>query len=117
VLHCNLGVPLEISDDVAIGHRAVVHNKYIGPRTLIATGAIVLDDAEIGADCLIAAGALVPPRAVIPDGSVVMGVPGTVVRAIRDTEREYIQHVTQGYIELAQLHATGAFLAYQPEEE
>jgi carbonic anhydrase/acetyltransferase-like protein (isoleucine patch superfamily) len=112
VLHCNHNVPLEIADDVAIGHLACVHCKCVGPNTLIATRATVLDDCEIGQDCLIGAGAVVPPATVIPDGSVVLGMPGKVVRPLRDKDREYIRRVLTYYQELARRHADGEFKSY-----
>ena len=114
ILHCKHQVALEIADDVAIGHMAVVHCTRVGPRTLIATRATVLDDCEIGADCIIAAGALLPPGTIVPDGSVVMGLPGTVVRGIRDEERAYVRRVVEGYVELARRHAAGEFRPYEP---
>ena len=109
VLHCRKGVPLELGDEVVVGHRAVVHCKSVGSRTLIGIGAIVLDDSEVGEDCLIAAGALVAPGTVVPPGSVVMGTPGRVVRPIRDEERAYIRRVVDGYVELAHRHSRGEF--------
>ena len=109
LLHCNYAVPLEIADDVAVAHHAVVHGRQVGRRTLIGTAAVVLDDSVIGEDCLIAAGALVTPGSVVPDGSVVMGVPGRVVRPIRDDEREYIRYVVAGCLELARRHVAGEF--------
>ncbi len=116
VIHTNRGVPLEIADDVGIGHRAVVHGRRVGPRTLIGIGAIVLDDVEIGSDCVIAAGAVVPPRTVIPDGSLVMGLPAKVVRATTDRERAYIVDVVASYIELGRQHAAGRFEPLAREE-
>lgn len=109
VLHCKKGVALEIASDVVIGHLAVVHCKCVGSRSLIGIRATVLDDSEIGEDCLIAAGALVTPGTIVPDGSVVMGTPGKVVRAIRDEERAYIQRVLGDYVALARRHAEGEF--------
>lgn len=109
LLHCNNLVTLEIADDVAVGHQAVVHCKRVGARTLVGTRATVLDDCEIGEDCLIAAGALVPPRTIVPDGSVVMGVPGKVIRPIRSAEREYVRYVVERYQDLAREHAAGKF--------
>ena len=97
------------ADEVVIGHRAVVHSKRVGRRSLIGIGAAVLDDSEIGEGCLIAAGAVVPPGTIIPPRSVVMGMPGKVVRAIRDEERAYIDRVVIGYVELARRHAAGEF--------
>src|SRR5687768_4059159 len=112
ILHCKLNVALEIADEVAIGHHAVVHCTRVGSRTLIGTRATVLDDCEVGEDCLIAAGALLPPGMIVPDGSVVMGIPGKIVRPIRDQERAYIRRVIDGYVVLAQRHVAGEFKPY-----
>jgi carbonic anhydrase/acetyltransferase-like protein (isoleucine patch superfamily) len=112
LLHCKHDVALEIADDVAIAHYAVVHCTRVGSRTLIGTRATVLDDCEIGEDCLIAAGSLLTPRTIVPDGSVVMGMPGKVVRPIRDEEREYIRYVVRNYLTLAEAHAAGRFAPY-----
>ncbi|HOB73061.1 MAG TPA: gamma carbonic anhydrase family protein [Phycisphaerae bacterium] len=114
VLHCKHGVTLEIASEVAIGHRAVVHCKQVGSRTLIGIGATVLDDCEIGEDCIIAAGAVLAPGTIVPDGSVVMGVPGKIVRPIREEERAYVHRVVHGYIELARQYAAGVFKPYEP---
>lgn len=109
VIHTNRGVQLDIEDDVAIGHHAVVHCRRVGAGTLIGIGAIVLDDCEIGRGCLIAAGALVPPNTKVPDGKVVMGVPGKVVRETTETERLYFEEVRESYIHLGRLHAKGVY--------
>jgi len=109
VLHCRLGVPLEIGDEVVIGHRAVVHTKRVGRRCLIGIGAAVLDDSEVGEGCLIAAGAIVPPGSIIPPRSVVMGIPGKVVRPIKPEEAAYIDRVVKTYLDLARRHAAGEF--------
>ena len=109
VLHCRLGVPLEIGDEVVIGHRAVVHTKRVGRRCLIGIGAAVLDDSEVGEGCLIAAGAIVPPGSIIPPRSVVMGIPGKVVRPIKPEEEAYIDRVVKTYLDLARRHAAGEF--------
>jgi carbonic anhydrase/acetyltransferase-like protein (isoleucine patch superfamily) len=112
LLHCERGEELVIGDDVAIGHYAVVHCKKVGNRTLIGTRATILDGCEIGDDCLIAAGTLLTPNTKIPDGSVVMGFPGSVVREITDKDREYIRNLVKEYIELAKDHKAGKFLPY-----
>lgn len=109
VVHTPLGTPLDIADDVGVGHRAVVHCRTIGTRTLIGIGAIVLDDAEIGSHCLIAAGALVPPGTIIPDGSVVMGVPGLIVRQVTERDLGLIDHVISSYMSLGIKHAAKMF--------
>ena len=109
LLHCAHDTPLEIADDAAIAHHAIVHCRSVGSFTLIGSGAIVLDHCQIGEDCLIAAGALVPPGTVVPPGSVVMGNPGKVVRPIRNSEREYIRRAVTYYLDLARRHLAGEF--------
>ena len=114
ILHIQKGVPLEIASDVGIGHRAVVHCRRVGQRSLIGTGAIVLDGCEVGSECIIAAATLVPPGTKIPDGSVVMGVPGKVVRTVTPSDLEVIDHVVRSYVELGRLHGANKFPNFAP---
>lgn len=116
VLHTKTDVPLEIGSDVGIGHRAVVHCRCIGPRSLIGIGAIVLDDAEIGTGCIIAAGAVLPPGMIVPDGKVVRGVPGRVVRDVTPEDRTYIGFVVERYLDLGARHARGEFPSARLDE-
>ncbi len=109
IVHTRTGVDLDIADEVAIGHRAVVHCRRVGARTLVGIGAIVLDDAEIGEDCLIAAGALVPPGSIVPPGKVLVGIPARVARDVSDDDRRYVQFVIARYVDLGRRHAAGAF--------
>ena len=109
VVHTQNGVDLEIGEDVGIGHRAVVHCKRIDSRSLVGTGAIILDGCEIGRNCLIAAGALLPPNTIIPNGKVVMGIPGKIVRDTTEDERRYIEYVVQNYVKLGRRHAAGEY--------
>jgi len=81
VLHADAGEPLNIGRDCTIGHLVMLHSCHIGDESLIGNGAIVLDRARIGRQCIVAAGALVPPDREIADGSVVMGAPAKLVRA------------------------------------
>ena len=82
VLHTDMGYPLEIGAGCTIGHKVMLHGCTIGENSLIGMGATVLNGARIGRDCLIGAGALVTEGKEIPDGSLVMGAPGRVVRAL-----------------------------------
>ena len=86
IIHTDPGEPAIIGKDVTIGHGVLLHGCIIGDGTLIGNRAIVLDGARIGARCLIAAGALITPNMQIPDGSVVMGSPGKVVRAVAEKD-------------------------------
>ena len=83
VIHIGGGKATIIGDYCSIAHRAVVHGAEIGDDCLIGIGAVVMDGAKVGRRCVIGAMALVPPGTEIPEGSVVMGVPGKVV-ATRD---------------------------------
>lgn len=109
VVHTPYGVPLDIADDVGVGHRAVIHGRRIGSRSLIGIGAILLDDCEIGERCLVAAGALVTPGSLIPDDCVVMGTPAVIVRKTSLQDLQLIDHVIESYQKLGQLHAAGQF--------
>ena len=80
VLHTDVGYPLTIGTNCTIGHKAMLHGCTIGDGSLIGMGATVLNGAVIGENCLIGAGALITEGKVIPAGSLVMGVPGKVVR-------------------------------------
>jgi carbonic anhydrase/acetyltransferase-like protein (isoleucine patch superfamily) len=82
VLHTDIGFPLTIGANCTIGHRATLHGCTIGDGTLIGMGATVLNGARIGNGCLIGACALITEGKEIPDGSLVMGAPGKVIRVL-----------------------------------
>lgn len=109
VIHTKNGVDLTIEDQVAIGHRAVVHCTRVGAESLIGIGSIILDDCEVGRHCLIAAGAVLAPGTIVPDGKVVMGMPGKVVRDTTEEELRYMQYVVENYVKLGRRHATGEY--------
>ncbi len=117
VIHTKHQVPLDIEDDVGIGHRAVVHCRRVGRGSLIGIGAVVLDDCVIGTRCLVAAGAVVTPRTQVPDGTLVAGVPAKVVRELTAAEHDYLDHVVQNYLRLAELHRRGDYPACVPEQD
>jgi len=109
VIHTLTGVPLDIGDEVVIGHRAVVHCRKVGSRVLVGIGAIVLDDCEIGDGAIIAAGAVVPPGTIVPSEKLVMGLPGRVLRDVTDDERAYVAYALQNYARLNREHAAGRY--------
>lgn len=109
ILHCQHKVPLEIEDDVLIGHRACVHCAFIGKGALIGIGATVLDRCRIGAGCIVAAGAVVLPGTIVPKRSVIAGIPAKTVRPVADADSAYIEDVITRYVNLAQDHVDGKF--------
>ena len=86
VLHVERGIPLRVGDGCTVGHNAILHSCTVGDNTLVGMGAIVMNGAVIGKNCIIGAGALVPQNAVIPDGSLVLGMPAKVRRAVTEEE-------------------------------
>jgi carbonic anhydrase/acetyltransferase-like protein (isoleucine patch superfamily) len=111
VVHTDYDRPQEIEEGVVVGHRAVLHGRFIGRDTLIGMGALLLSDCEIGAECLIAAGTLITEKRRIPPRSVVMGVPGRIVREVSEEDLRRTQAISAHYLELAQRYVHGAFPA------
>lgn len=97
VLHTDMGFPLVIGADCTIGHKAMLHGCTIGEGSLIGMGATILNGARIGRGCLIGAGALVTEGKDIPDGSLVMGAPGKVVRELDAEARARLLKSAEGY--------------------
>lgn len=97
ILHTDLGFPLSIGQNCTIGHKAILHGCTIGENSLIGMGATVLNGAVIGKNCLIGAGALIPEGKQIPDGSLVIGTPGKVVRALDDNAIQQLTKSAESY--------------------
>ena len=99
VMHTDMGHPLTIGAGCTIGHKAMLHGCTIGDNSLIGMGATVLNGVVIGRNCLIGAGALITEGKQIPDGSLVMGVPGKVVRALDEDAIAGLRKSALGYQE------------------
>ena len=97
-LHTSFGHPLRVGSGVTVGHNAVLHGCTVGDNCLIGMGAIVLDDAVIGDNCVVGAGALVTQGTVIPAGSMALGSPARVRRALTQEEIEGIRLNAQVYV-------------------
>ncbi len=109
IIHTDRDQPMDVEDGVVVGHRAVLHGRRIGRDSLIGIGALLLTGCEIGPECVIAAGAVVTEERRIPPRSVVMGVPGRVVREVTEDELNRTRAICSHYLELAQRYAHGAF--------
>ncbi len=107
VMHTDMGYPLVIGAGCTIGHKAMLHGCVLGENTLIGMGATVLNGARIGKNCLIGAGALITEGKEIPDGSLVMGSPGRVVRALDEAAIEGLRTSARHYQENAARFAKG----------
>lgn len=107
VLHTDIGFPLVIGAGCTIGHKAMLHGCVIGENTLIGMGATVLNGAKIGKNCLIGAGALITEGKEIPDGSLVVGAPGKIIRALDAAAIESLRASALHYQDNARRFATG----------
>ena len=112
VLHCDPDEPLTLEDYVTIGHRAVIHSAHVEQGCLVGIGAIVLNGVRIGHGSLIGAGAVVTKS--VPPRSLVMGVPGKVIRELTEAEATDLIDHAQQYEQLALLHARLKWIA-QPK--
>ena len=90
--------PLQIGDNVTIGHATVLHGCTIESRCLIGMGSVILNNAKIGAGSIIAAGSLVPEGTVVPPGSLFMGHPGRFRRALTVEDQEAIDRYAERYV-------------------
>lgn len=99
VLHTDPGCPLNIGDNVTIGHKAMLHGCTIGNWALIGINAVVLNNARIGESCLIGANTLITDGKEIPDNSLVVGSPGRVIRKLNDSEIDMLKRFNRSYID------------------
>ncbi len=99
VLHTDPGYPLVIGRDVTIGHKVMLHGCTIGDNSLIGINAVVLNGARIGRNCLIGANALITEGKEIPDGSMVLGSPGKVVRMLTQQQIDGLKMSALHYVE------------------
>ncbi|MGE5190393.1 MAG: gamma carbonic anhydrase family protein [Gemmatimonadota bacterium] len=100
-VHVTSRDPVVIGDEVTVGHGVTVHGCSIGDLCLIGIGSIVLDGAVIGRGSVIGAGAVVAPRTIVPPGSLVLGVPGKVVKTLGPAAADENRAVAHHYVEYA----------------
>jgi carbonic anhydrase/acetyltransferase-like protein (isoleucine patch superfamily) len=94
------GSEMQIGENVIVGHGAVVHCRRIGNNSLIANNATVLDDSEVGSFCVIGAGAVVSPGMVIPDRSLVFGVPAKIAGDVKPHQLARLERGNAAYLEM-----------------
>lgn len=102
VAHCATGFPTIIGDNCVVGHNAIIHSCVVEEKCLIGMGAVLLDGCRIGSGSIVAAGSVVSPGKVIPPNSMVMGVPGRVVRELTPKDQEGTEKSVAHYIAYAQ---------------
>lgn len=98
VMHTDIGFPMTLGRDVTVGHQAMLHGCTVGDNTLIGIGATVLNGAKIGKNCLIGAHALIGEGKEIPDNSMVLGMPGKVVRQLDENNAAILKASAEYYV-------------------
>lgn len=102
ILHTDPGCPLDIGENVIIGHRVMLHGCTIGEGSLIGIGATILNRAKIGKNCLIGAHALITEDKVIPDNSMVIGAPGKVIKTLNENQISMLRLNAEVYVKNAE---------------
>lgn len=99
VLHTDTGFKLTIGKNCTIGHKVMLHGCQIGDNTLIGINSVILNGAKIGKNCLIGANSLIPEGKEIPDGSMVLGSPGKVVKQLSEGQIQVIGLSAAHYVQ------------------
>lgn len=94
----NKKYPLNIGNNVTIGHSVKLHGCTIENNCLIGIGAVVLDGAIISKNSIVAAGSVVKPGFIVPSGYMVAGVPAKVVRQLNKKEIKELEDSAKRYV-------------------
>lgn len=98
-IHLFEGCPVVIEDEVTVGHNVILHGCKIGKRSIIGMGSTILDNVEIGEECIVGANTLISSGKIIPPRSLVIGSPGKVVRRLNDKDLKLIQLSIDTYVQ------------------
>jgi carbonic anhydrase/acetyltransferase-like protein (isoleucine patch superfamily) len=112
IIHTDEGFPVNIGDEVTVGHGAIVHGCKIGNKCIIGIRSTILNGAEIGDGSIIGAGAVVTPGSKIPPNSMVLGIPGKVKKNDPSIQDMAIKNADI-YVDLALKHKNGFFQTYE----
>ncbi|HEX2251228.1 MAG TPA: gamma carbonic anhydrase family protein [Gemmatimonadales bacterium] len=109
VVHVDEGVPCTVGQRVGVGHRVILHGCTVGDDCLIGMGSVLLNGVTIGTGSVVAAGAVVPENMQVPARSLVMGVPGRIVRQVDPGLADRIAATWAHYVEEARAHRSGRY--------
>jgi carbonic anhydrase/acetyltransferase-like protein (isoleucine patch superfamily) len=104
VLHVDPGFPMKLARRVTIGHKVMLHGCTVGEGSLIGINSVVMNGARIGAHTLIGANTLIPEGKEIPEGVLVLGSPGKIVRDLKPEEKDYLLKIAQGYVDRSRFY-------------
>lgn len=105
------GYPLEIGEDVTVGHKVTLHGCRIGNHVLVGMGSIIMDGVVVEDEVVIGAGSLVPPGKVLESGFLYVGSPVKKARPLNDKERAFFSYSAANYVKLKDLHLVEGYMA------
>ena len=103
VLHSEV-CPTILGEYVTVGHGAIVHGCTVGNNTVVGMGAILLNGARVGKNCMVGAGAVVTGKTDAPEGSMLLGNPARVARALTPEEIAGLRESAEHYMELKEAY-------------
>lgn len=109
MMHVDAGVPCTIGARVGVGHRVILHGCTVEDDCLVGMGAILLNHVKVGTGSVIGAGAVLPEGMEVPPGSLVLGVPGRIVRKVDAALRDRIEGTWRHYVAEARRHRHGSY--------
>lgn len=109
IVHVDTGIPCTVGRRVGVGHRVILHGCQVEDECLIGMGAVVLNRVRIGTGSVVAAGAVIPEGMIVPPGSLVMGVPGRIVRPVDADLSRRIADTWAHYVAMAREHREGRY--------
>ncbi|MXZ80013.1 MAG: gamma carbonic anhydrase family protein [Gammaproteobacteria bacterium] len=98
VMHTDPGCPIDIGEDVTVGHSTMLHGCTVGSGSLIGIGSVILNRAVIGRDCLVGARSLVTENKTFPDRTLILGSPARAVRELSDEEILEMRKAAESYV-------------------
>jgi carbonic anhydrase/acetyltransferase-like protein (isoleucine patch superfamily) len=109
IVHVDEGISCTVGQRVAVGHRVILHGCTVGDDCLIAMGSVLLNGVSIGSGSVVAAGAVVPEGMQVPPKSLVMGVPGRIIRSVDAALAARVQATWSHYVDEARAHRSGRY--------
>ena len=109
IVHVDEEVPCTVGERVAVGHRVILHGCTVADDCLIGMGSVLLNGVAVGAGSVVAAGAVIPEGMQIPPNSLVMGVPGRIIRSVDAALAERVKATWSHYVEEARAHRAGRY--------
>ncbi len=98
IIHSDPGYPVTIGNGVSVGHMSMLHGCTIEDGVLVGINSVILNGAHIGKNTLIGANSLIAEGKEIPEGVLVIGSPGRVVRKLTDEEISFLNESAKIYV-------------------